>query len=300
MSYILSQNIVLVLLAALIGALIAYMLGLCNGNQTGLESERDTLRSERDELSARLASAGGGAAAGVAVANAGYDRKIAGLEAELAEARVKADELAAAQVSAKASSEPAMDNEDAAAMKWRNRYLEARVKFLEVQSSAAPVAATVRAAPLAQKAPIAAALVSVAVGAIPNKAEAKSKGGTDVATKSQPITNENFKPSALAQLSGEEMEVATLAAAANAKAPPRSRKRANPDDLLLIDGVGPKNNTWLNENGIYYFHQIATMDIEHIAWLSENLPTFGSRVYRENWVAQCTKLARSKPARTQG
>jgi predicted flap endonuclease-1-like 5' DNA nuclease len=81
------------------------------------------------------------------------------------------------------------------------------------------------------------------------------------------------------------------------KAAPRSRRRANPDELLLIDGVGPKNKAWLNAQGIYYFYQIATMNIDELAWLSKNLPTFGARVYRENWVAQCTRLARGEPAR---
>ena len=86
-------------------------------------------------------------------------------------------------------------------------------------------------------------------------------------------------------------------AAGAGKAPARSRRRTNPDDLLLIDGVGPKNNAWLNDQGIYYFHQIATMNVEQVAWLAANLPTFGSRVYRENWVAQCTNLARGLPAK---
>jgi predicted flap endonuclease-1-like 5' DNA nuclease len=266
--YLISQIVIGLLLAALVGGLIAYMFGLCNCDKSSLEGELNNVRGERDDLAARLAAGAGGVAAGAAVSTAAYDRRIAGLEAELAEARVKADSLASAN--AKTSAEPALDDEDTAAMKWRNRYLEARVKFLEDQSSAAPIAAG-----------IAGAAVGAAVAA----------------PKAEAITNDNFTPSSLAGLSGEELEAATLAAAANAKAPPRSRKKSNPDDLLLIDGVGPKNNAWLNEQGIYYFHQIATMNIEQVAWLSENLPTFGSRVYRENWVAQCTNLARGLPAR---
>lgn len=264
--YLLSQLWIYLLLAALLGAFIAWRFGLCNCDKSGLEADLNGARTERDDLAARLAAGAGGAAAGAAVSTAGYDRRIAGLEAELAEARVKADSLA----SANAKAEPALDDEDTAAMKWRNRYLEARVKFLEDQSAAAPLAA---------------GLAGAAVGA------------AIAAPKAEAVTNENFTPSALSTLSGDELEAATLAAAANAKAPPRSRKRSNPDDLLLIDGVGPKNNAWLNDQGIYYFHQIATMEINQVAWLAENLPTFGSRVYRENWVAQCTNLARGLPAR---
>jgi predicted flap endonuclease-1-like 5' DNA nuclease len=272
--FLLTQIIIGLLIAALIGALIAYLFNLCACDKSGLQAELDGVRTERDDLSARLAAGAGGAAAGAAAATAGYDRRIAGLEAELAEARVKADELAASNakvsVAPVAVAAPAADDEDTAAMKWRNRYLEARVKFLEDQSAAAPVAA---------------GLAGAAIGAVV------------AVPKAEATTNDNFTPSTLAGLSGEELEAATLAAAGNAKAPPRSRKKSNPDDLLLIDGVGPKNNTWLNEQGIYYFHQIATMDIEQVAWLSENLPTFGSRVYRENWVAQCTNLARGLPPR---
>jgi predicted flap endonuclease-1-like 5' DNA nuclease len=274
--YLLSQNWIFFLLAALIGGLIAWALGLCNCNRGDLEAELGTVRGERDDLAARLAAGAGGAAAGAAAANAGYERKIAGLEAELAEARLKAD---ATPAPVAANAEPVASDEDVAAMKWRNRYLEARVKFLEDQAAAAPVAA---------------GLAGAAVGAAAARKTAKPKAA---APKEEAVTNENFTPSSLANLSGDELEAATLAAAGRAKAPARSRKKSNPDDLLLIDGVGPKNNAWLNEQGIYYFHQIATMNIEEVAWLAENLPTFGSRVYRENWVAQCTNLARGLPAR---
>jgi predicted flap endonuclease-1-like 5' DNA nuclease len=273
--YLLSQNWIFFLLAALIGGLIAWALGLCNCDKSGLEAELNGVRTERDDLAARLAAGASGAGAGAVAASAAYDRKIASLEAELAEARVKASAVPVAT-----SSDSAQNDEDIAAMKWRNRYLEARVKFLEDQNTAAPLAA---------------GLAGAAVGAaVAKKAKAAPK---KVVAKEEPVSNDNFTPSSLASLSGDELEAATLAAAATAKAPPRSRKRANPDDLLLIDGVGPKNNAWLNEQGIYYFHQIATMDINQVAWLAENLPTFGSRVYRENWVAQCTNLARGLPAR---
>jgi predicted flap endonuclease-1-like 5' DNA nuclease len=273
--YLLSQNWIFFLLAAALGGLIAYALGLCNCDKSGLEADLNGVRSERDDLAARLAAGAGGAGAGAVAASAGYESKIANLEAELAQARLKAD---ATPVAANAAT--GQNDEDIAAMKWRNRYLEARVKFLEEQETAAPVAAGLAGAAVG-------AAVATKAKAAPKKAEPKE----------EPISNDNFTPSSLANLSGEELEAATLAAAANAKAPPRSRKKSNPDDLLLIDGVGPKNNAWLNEQGIYYFHQIATMDINQVAWLAENLPTFGSRVYRENWVAQCTNLARGLPAR---
>jgi predicted flap endonuclease-1-like 5' DNA nuclease len=273
MGYLVNQLWIYLALAALIFGAIGWFLRHCTCNTDALQAELDGLRTERDDLTARLAAGVAGAAGGAVAANANQDRRIAQLEAELSEARLKAQPTAAST-----------SDEDVAAMKWRNRYLEARVKFLEEQSSGA--------------APIAAGLAGAAIGAAATKAAAKPKAKPKAKVepaKPEPVTNDNFTPSSLAGLSGEDLEAATLAA--TPKAPPRSRKRTNPDDLLLIDGVGPKNNTWLNEQGIYYFHQIATMNIEQVAWLAENLPTFGSRVYRENWVAQCTNLARGLPAR---
>jgi predicted flap endonuclease-1-like 5' DNA nuclease len=131
---------------------------------------------------------------------------------------------------------------------------------------------------------------------IVKKRKVKAVAPTPPPPPSEPISNLNFTPSPLAGLSAEALEEA-IALAGAGKAPPRSRRRANPDELLLIDGVGPKNKAWLNDQGIYYFYQIGTMDIDQVAWLSKNLPTFGARVYRENWVAQCTKLARGEQAR---
>ena len=252
-----SQFWLYLLFAALVGALLAYMFGLMKNDTTALDTELKGIRKERDDLVARVSAGRGGNGAQV-----DYDRRIAGLEAELVQARFKADELAAAK--AKASHVvAAVNDEDANAMKWRNRYLEARVKFLEDQAAQAQLPKT-------------SSVIAVASAAVPVEA----------------VTNANFTFSALADLSGAELEVATLAVVANATAPPRGIETSKPDNLLLIDGVGPKNQVWLHEQGIYYYHQIATMTVENIAWLAENLPTFGSRVYLENWVAQCTKLAR--------
>ncbi|MEN9855044.1 MAG: hypothetical protein RL186_837 [Pseudomonadota bacterium] len=290
MSYILSQNIILVLVAALVGAGIAYFMGLCNCNSAELEAERNALLVERDGLNARLGSGAGGAALGAGLANAAADRKIASLEAELAQARARAEALASDVAKAQAAasvvspeSEPAatpaaapsdLSGEDVTTMRWRNRYLEARVKYLEDQIGGVDNGDTT-APPEPKKA----------------SSKPSNKAGAKSAASDEPVV------SPLAALSSDALEAAVLAPGIQPKAPPRSRKRANPDDLLAIDGVGPKNLTWLNEQGIYYFHQIASMNVENIAWLAENLPTFGSRVYRDNWVAQCANLMKGLPAR---
>jgi predicted flap endonuclease-1-like 5' DNA nuclease len=97
--------------------------------------------------------------------------------------------------------------------------------------------------------------------------------------------------SALALLSKEEM--AGLVLAAGAGQPPQgvAADRGEPDDLKIIDGIGPVNERWLHQQGVWYFWQIAAWLAPEVAWVAHHLPNFGSRVYRENWVAQAAKLA---------
>ena len=264
------------------------------------------------------------AGAGLALTDAIGTRTASALEAELAEVRSRADELAAAN--AKLRGGESVD-EDVAALKWRNKYLEARVLFFEGRDSGGSVETPpmpeqmtktklvqdMQPAPMALVSavkepakrgrkksvvtpePVIEPVIEPVAVAAPIVKKRKTK---EVAPppSSEPISNENFIPSPLAGLSAEALEEA-IALAGAGKAPPRSRRRANPDDLLLIDGVGPKNKAWLNDQGIYYFYQIATMNIDQVSWLSKNLPTFGARVYRENWVTQCANLAKGLPAR---
>ncbi|MFN8958170.1 MAG: hypothetical protein ACK5XI_08545 [Hyphomonadaceae bacterium] len=325
--FLLSQSILIVLVSAAIGAFLARVLNLCNCNTEELQEELRLVREERDELK-RQVTAGDGSALTDAIGT----RKAAALEAELAEVRSRADELAAAN--AKLREGESVD-EDVAALKWRNKYLEARVLFFEgrdtggsvetppmpEQMTATKLVQEVEPAPVAfvaatvepkkrgrkkAEAVVAPVVAPVMVEApvVITQAPAKKRKVKAVAPPPppppppppEPISNQNFTPSPLATLAPEALEEA-IALAGDGKAPPRSRRRANPDELLLIDGVGPKNKAWLNDQGIYYFYQIATMNIDQVAWLSKNLPTFGARVYRENWVAQCTNLARGEPAR---
>jgi predicted flap endonuclease-1-like 5' DNA nuclease len=262
----LSQDWLYLLLAALVGALIAYLVGRIAAGKSGSNLQLDPAPETTEAITPAFVEA----APSLQVGIADYERRVVGLEQELAAARAKADELAAAK--AKVQADQSLNAEDIATLKWRNRYLAARVLFLEGRA-----------------------------GLHVNPSPAHEEDGADTLvpdlTEAESITNQNFTPSSLASLSGAEMEAATLAATARAMAPPRLSPQGPTDDLLLIDGVGPKNKAWLNEHGIYYFHQIAALTIEEVAWLAEHLPTFGSRVYRENWVAQCTNLARGLPAR---
>ena len=126
--------------------------------------------------------------------------------------------------------------------------------------------------------------------------EARVKFLEDGAAKPAPAPKAELKVSAAGAMSADELESAVIAAG-EGKKPKAAARGKDADDLLLIDGVGPKNNEWLHENGIHYFAQIAAMGPAELAWLANNIPNFGSRVYRENWVAQCANLAKGLPAR---
>jgi predicted flap endonuclease-1-like 5' DNA nuclease len=119
--------------------------------------------------------------------------------------------------------------------------------------------------------------------------------GTPARVDAKQASNAAFTPSALADMTADDLEAAVLAAGAGerplALLGPVNGK---PDDLKEIGGVGPTNEAWLHEHGIYHFWQIATMQAPAVAWLANNLPTFGKRVYRENWIDQAMRLARGE------
>lgn len=297
--YLLSQILLFLAIAFLLGVLTGWFFRGRGGNSDAAQAELDALRTERDDLAARLTAAG----AGATVTAQAEGQKIARLEAELAEARVKA----AASVDG--------DDEALTALRWRNRFLESRVKFLEEAapssasapaadtpvtapamglmaaaptstSATAPVRAAARAKPGAAKAP--------APKAAAPKAAAPKAAAPKAAAKPAPKPKAEPKPYQMSEagsMSPAALEAAVEAAGAGRK-PRAVRSARGGDDLLLILGVGPKNKTWLNEQGIFYFRQIAQMSVPELAWIAQNLPTFGNRVYRENWVAQCDRLMR--------
>lgn len=253
--YLIAQIIVYLILAALLGGLIAWLLGICNCNNSDLQAELDGALAERDELAARLAARPAGE-------TDRDDARIASLEAELAQAKANnsgvdnvAAGLAGGAIGASLKSgQVGIDKEELETLNSRNKYLEARIKFFE------------------------------------------ENGDNTKATAQEEVSNKNFVVSAAGAMSSEELEAEIVKAGDGVK-PKAIARSVDADDLLLIDGVGPKNNAWLNENGIHYFWQIATMSPSELAWLANNLPNFGSRVYRENWVSQCANLAKGLPPR---
>ncbi|RLA75281.1 MAG: hypothetical protein DRG11_01900 [Epsilonproteobacteria bacterium] len=66
------------------------------------------------------------------------------------------------------------------------------------------------------------------------------------------------------------------------------------DDLKYISGIGTNIEKTLNENGIYYFDQIASWSKKNILWIDEYLKVFKGRAQRDNWVRQAKILNEGK------
>lgn len=88
---------------------------------------------------------------------------------------------------------------------------------------------------------------------------------------------------------------------------PATRKSAEPvilsaalygkkDDLRLISGVGPKLERLLNENGVYYYWQVASWSSGDINVIDERLDSFKGRITRDDWVRQARQLKQSPAA----
>lgn len=98
-----------------------------------------------------------------------------------------------------------------------------------------------------------------------------------------------------ARLTGAELERLVLAAGTGQQPAPVEIDHQPPDDLKVIGGIGPVNERWLHAHGVRYFWQIASWSPAELAWVAHHLPNFGSRVYRENWIAQAATLAARPP-----
>jgi len=64
-----------------------------------------------------------------------------------------------------------------------------------------------------------------------------------------------------------------------------------PDNLELIDGVGPMLASLLHEIGVFYFWQIAEWTPEEIDWVESKLKHFRGRIRRDDWVGHARELA---------
>jgi len=62
------------------------------------------------------------------------------------------------------------------------------------------------------------------------------------------------------------------------------------DNLQSISGIGPKLEGLLNQNGVFYFWQVAEWTKQDIDIIDERLDVFQGRIERDSWVSQAEQL----------
>jgi predicted flap endonuclease-1-like 5' DNA nuclease len=225
-------------LKAKIGDLEA-QLGVALARAPVLEGQIAPLQARIAELEAHLPGLNEKVAAGEAH----------GVRADDLQKRLADTEASAAQIHADLE-------HDMLRAKWKGRYLEARVRYLEGKVAApqpAPVIAPPPVAPVLAQAP---------------RAE---KPTPTPPTPAAPAAPEMFRMERPAALSAPRNGAA--------------------DDLRLILGVSGQVQSSLNAIGIFHFEQLAAWRPAHVAWVDQYLNLRG-RIGAERWVEQSQALAR--------
>lgn len=172
-------------------------------------------------------------------------------------------------------------------LRWRLLYLERRVAYLQADAAAA---ATPAVEPVAQP-----ELRFIAdTGPDPDRWRWRARY-----LEARVRHLEQRPPQVIVQTIAapervEAEEVAPAPApAAPSKKPPvlTSARHGAPDDLTLIEGVSPLQQTTLNAIGVFHFDQIAAWTPENVAWIERYFRLRG-RVTNEEWVEQAEDLAR--------
>jgi predicted flap endonuclease-1-like 5' DNA nuclease len=281
--YLLSQIWMFMGLAAIVGFIAGWWFGRCRCNAEQLTAERDAALAKvralenqgQGSLAARAAPMAGGPIP-VGTTTLGAASKAAPMATQIYTPQAQ-----------KAPPAKAPEPEDT-------------LDLVDIETPPSPPPATTAGAPavsgLDDQLTTAPAAGAVAAPNAPDAGPPIAPFAADpVRDVARTISNANFTPSPLAAMDLEALESLVLDAAAGvqpmALLGPMSGEG---DDLKEIGGIGPTNEAWLHEHGIYHFWQIATLEAPGVAWLANNLPTFGKRVYRENWMDQATRLARGE------
>lgn len=103
------------------------------------------------------------------------------------------------------------------------------------------------------------------------------------------------KTAPLAKSTAKAAPAAAIASLEDKNRPAGIAKPAQPDDLKMISGVGPKIEGILHSLGIYTFDQIAKWKKAEREWIDGYLK-FKGRIEREDWVKQAKALAKGGEA----
>lgn len=255
-SYITCFGWLPLLIPALLGLLLGWVLfrGKKVDGDLSIEGE-GALRAEADSLRARVRDLEGNVAS--------RDTEVSGLKSKLAAAAAGAAAVAAvtskAAPAAAAPVAEVKDDDDTYALEWRNRYLAARVKYLEGRMAETPAPkakAKAKAAPKAKT-----KIVPVAKKVKPTKAKAKPVAEKAAAPKPKVLYTDGPTDGA-------------------------------PDDLKLIKGIGPKFEKDLHSKGIYYFRQIGAWKAADVKMVEGVIDSIPGRIKRDEWVKQGKALAK--------
>ena len=213
--------------------------------------------------------------------------------------------VAAAIIPAEPKADEESPEEELARLRWRNRYLEGRLAYLEGDQES--VADEIAAQDEETAGEAFEAETEYEAGEAPDAAHdideaydelediAGDEGGDDDGFEDEDEEEDEgaFAAETILGRLEEEDALADAGEAADvAPARPLALERpveGAPDDLTLIGGIGPRIQEVLNSLGIYHFDQIADWSPENIAWIDDYLH-FNGRVKREGWVEQAAIL----------
>lgn len=209
-----------------------------------LRAEADSLRARVQDLEARVA---------------GRNDEVSALKTQLAAAPASAE----ADLTTKTT-----EADDSYALEWQNRYLAARVKYLD--SRLADLGSADDAKPAAKAKPSAKAKVPAAkANATAKKAPVKKPAAKKPAKK--PAAKAAAKPKVI-----------------YADGPTDGK----PDDLKKIKGIGPKFEKDLNDKGVYYYRQIGAWKRKDVEMVEGVIDSFPGRIERDDWIPQAKGLAK--------
>ncbi|TIX89525.1 NADH-quinone oxidoreductase subunit E [Rhizobium sp. P44RR-XXIV] len=105
----------------------------------------------------------------------------------------------------------------------------------------------------------------------------------------------NAKSAEAQPAAGEKAEATQKPSLTDKNRPAGIEKPAQPDDIQLISGVGPKIESILHELGIFTFAQIASWKKAEREWVDGYL-NFKGRIERDDWIKQAKALAKGGEA----
>ena len=285
-AFIICFLLIPLLLIGFLGALIGWWLrggrkvegDLSIEGEGALRAEADSLRARVQELEGRVST---------------RDTEITGLKGKLAAAAgagaaaaaatAVVSKAAPASVSTAAPASAASDD-DTYALEWRNRYLAARVKYLEGQVAEVPKAKAKK--PAAKRTTAKGKAAAVATAMPIAKAAAKPKVEAKVAAKPKAAAKPKTTKRTSAKSASKPKVLYTDGPTDGA-----------PDDLKLIKGIGPKFEKDLNGKGIYYFRQIGAWKAKDVTMVEGVIDSFPGRIERDEWVKQAKGLAQGAAPR---